>query len=238
MRKAMLEKSNERPQPKTTEPPVAAKADEKSKPISKIVKSEKEQSKVLDPEEKKKEIFKKYGLKDRTPIVIQAISDDSDYSNDSDDEVDMKKLTDKELAEKYGLPYFEVTEEKDIERSDSTAGFSSLLSKIRQAQSEKSQSITQTKQIFEQNKTGNYVYESLSPTNSRSSSPFPNYEPGNIVIARMKKLFEDKTPDRRSFISDESNSRCNSPLAFNDEIARSGSTTRMKQMFEAASPTN
>ena len=140
---------------------------------------------MVDPEEKKKEILKKYGLKDRTPIVIQAISDDSDDSNDSDDEVDMKKLTDKELAEKYGLPYFEVTEEKDIERSDSTAGFSSLLSKIRQAQSEKSQSITQTKQMFEQNKTGKIqtvnitsvaksdsaariknIYESLSPTNS------------------------------------------------------------------------
>ena len=111
--------------------------------------------------------------------------------------------------------------------------------------------------MFEQNKTENIqtgnitsvaksdsaariknVYESLSPSNSRSSSPFPNYEPGNIVTARMKKRFEDKTPDRRSFISDESNSRCNSPLAFNDDIARSGSTTRMKQMFETASPTN
>merc|ERR1719228_3016898 len=182
-----------------------------------------------------------------TQIDIQAISDDSDDSNDSDDEVDIKSLTDKELALKYGLPYFEVTEEKDIKQSDSTADFSKLLSKIRQAQSEKSQTISETKQRFEQRtpsnipiakNSNNTVYESLSPTNSRSSSPFSNYEPGNIVTSRMKKRFEDKTPDRRSLISDGSNSRCNSPLAFSDEIVRSGSTSRMKQMFEMDSPSN
>jgi len=78
----------------------------------------------------------------------------------------------------------------------------------------------------------------LSATNSRSSSPFQSYDPGSIVTSRMKKRFEDKTPDRRSLISDGSNSRCNSPLAFSDEIARSGSTSRIKQMFEAESPSN
>jgi len=252
IRKAILEKSCERPQINTKDQPKIDSLDEKLS-----VKSDDASSKILDPEEKKKEILKKYGLKDRTPIVIQAISDDSDDSSESEDEVDMKKLTDKELAEKYGLPYFEVREEKNIEKSDSTAGYTSLLSKIRQAQSDKSQSITQTKQKFEHEKASitpttnkrtvtksdstariKSMYESLSPTNSRSNSPLPIYEPGSIVTSRMKKRFEDKTPDRRSFISDGSNSRCNSPLSFTDEVVRSGSTSRMKQMFETESPSN
>jgi len=264
MKKAILDKSCERPKLGAVDTPTknlgtASKDAEKNTSIVSKIISEKSaaSSMLMDPKEKKKEILNKYGLKDRTEIVIQAISDDSDDSNDSEDEVDIKKLTDKELSEKYGLPYFEVTEEKDIKRSDSPAGFSNLLSKIRQAQSEKSQSISQTKHKFEQCKTKpvtsgkdasvaksdstaqvRNVYESLSPTNSRSSSPFSNYEPGNVVTSRMKKRFEDKTPDRRSFISDGSNSRCNSPLIFTEEIVRSGSTSRMKQMFESDSPSN
>ena len=105
MKKAILEKSCERPsqQQQQQQPPAKPKPEER----------------ILSPEEKKKEILSKYGFKDRSQIVIQELSDDSE-SSESEDEVDMKKLTDKELAEKYGLPYIEIPEE-DNEAGNTSA---------------------------------------------------------------------------------------------------------------------
>ena len=58
--------------------------------------------KMMTAEEKRKEILQKYGFKDRSQVNVEAISDTEDDS--SEDEVDVKELTDKELSEKYNLP--------------------------------------------------------------------------------------------------------------------------------------
>ena len=134
IKKAILEKSTE-------------KKVEQSKTVQKDIKPP---TRILSPEEKKKEILAKYGFRDHTSnIVIQQISDDSD-SSDSEEEEDVKNLTDKQLAEKFGLPYIEIPEEKSISKSDSAAGYTALLSKIRTLNTEKSQPVvTQNKDIYE-----------------------------------------------------------------------------------------
>jgi len=222
MRKAILEKSCERPPPQ-------------QQPQTKTnVQPKKPEERILSPEEKKKEILSKYGFKDRSQIVIQQLSDDSE-SSESEDEVDMKKLTDKELAEKYGLPYIEMPEEESVPRSDSAVGITNLLSKIRNLQGEKTETVRSSREMFERRRPSEGVVKSDSmarmkklfdsPTNSGRSSP--SFESSNRVTMRMKKRFEETpTTERKSWTLE------------NDEIRKSGSTSRMKQRFETDSPTN
>ena len=220
MKKAILEKSYERPQKSAQAPSVP---------------QPKPEERILSPEEKRKEILSKYGFKDRSQIVIQELSDDSD-SSESEEEVDIKKLTDKELSEKYGLPYIEVAEEESIVKSESAVGITSLLSKIRSLQGEKTDSVKATKDVFERRRPSDGVVKSDSmarmrklfdsPTNSGRSSPAPNFETSNHVTMRMKKRFEEAPVERKSWTFE------------NDEIRKSGSTSRMRQRFENDSPSN
>ena len=201
MKKAILEKSTER------------------KPIIETKKEKKEEPKqrVLSPEERKREILAKYGFKDRSAIVIQQLSDDSD-SSESEDEEDIKKLTDKQLAEKYGLPYFEVPEEeRTIEKSNSAVGYTSLLSKIRNIQNEKSTSVTTGRERFENFKD--------SPQDSPLVTRKNSYEPTNTVTMRMKKKLEEQpVAERKSWAYE------------NEEILSYGATSKIKQRFECESP--
>ena len=225
IRKATLEKSCER-KASTEIKPLDKEPIENATEISK--------SRILSPEEKKKEILAKYGFKDRSNLVIQQISDDSD-SSDSDEEVDIKQMTDKQLAEKYGLPYVEIEEEQSIKKSDSVAGYTSLLSKIRTLGQEKTQSPIQNRKVFERRNSIKEsgiersdsmarirkTFESESPVSEDKESPVPM---SNHVTMRIKNKLTEKQPERKSWAFE------------NEELLKYGSTTKMKQRFENDSP--
>ena len=198
MRKAILEKSTER----------KPKVEPTKKPA---------EPKVLSPEERKKEILAKYGFKDRSNIVIQQISDDSE-SSDSDEEVDVKKMTDKQLAERYGLPYIEVQEEEEssIQKSNSSVGYTSLLSKIRNIQNEKSTSVSTGREIFDGRRD--------STKDSPQNSPHPSQRSNTVTMRMKKKLEEVPSVDRKSWAYE------------NEEIISYGATSKIKQRFECDSP--
>ena len=124
----------------------------------------------MTAEEKRKEILQKYGFKDRSQMNVEAISDTEDDS--AVEEVDMKELTDKELAEKYNLPYVPDSSDLYRGRSDSTSSFTGLLSKIRQAGAEK-------KLWHLHKKTMDRSCVSLSP----------QYLPIFLLLSRHKKNF-------------------------------------------------
>merc|ERR1712226_859599 len=99
----------------------------------------------------KKAILAKYGLKDRSKVEGEDISDDEE--EEITEEADMRSLTDRELCEKYRLPYMpDNSELYSRDRADSTSSYTGLLSKIRQATTEKSQAIASTKKVFEKEK--------------------------------------------------------------------------------------
>ena len=224
IRKATLEKSCERKTSTEIKPTI--KEPQKNS-------TETSKSRILSPEEKKKEILAKYGFKDRSNIVVQQISDDSD-SSDSDEEVDIKKMTDKQLAEKYGLPYVEI-EEKSTKKSDSVAGYTSLLSKIRTLGQEKTESPIQNRKVFERSNSIHdsgversdsmakirKAFESESPVSEDRESPIPR---SNHVTMRIKNKLAEQQPERKSWAFE------------NEELLKYGSTTKMKQRFENDSP--
>ena len=224
IRKATLEKSCER-KTSTEIKPTLNEPQKKPTEISK--------SRILSPEDKKKEILAKYGFKDRSNIVVQQISDDSD-SSDSDEEVDIKQMTDKQLAEKYGLPYVEI-EEQSTKKSDSVAGYTSLLSKIRTLGQEKTQSPIQNRKVFEGRNSIKdstveksdsmakirKTFESESPVSEDRESPIPR---SNHVTMRIKNKLTEQQPERKSWAFE------------NEELLKYGSTTKMKQRFENDSP--
>ena len=224
IRKATLEKSCERKTSSEIKPTIK----EPQKNSTETLKS-----RILSPEEKKKEILAKYGFKDRSNIVVQQISDDSD-SSDSDEEMDIKKMTDKQLAEKYGLPYVEI-EEQSTKKSDSVAGYTSLLSKIRTLGQEKTQSPIQNRKVFERSNSIHdsgversdsmakirKAFESESPVSEDRESPIPR---SNHVTMRIKNKLAEQQPERKSWAFE------------NEELLKYGSTTKMKQRFENDSP--
>lgn len=84
---------------------------------------------ILSPEEKRKEIFAKYGLKERTrePSIESSCS-----SLDEDEIEEVKNLTDKELCSKFGLPDLYLPEEPKVDpRTAANNSFINLISKIR-----------------------------------------------------------------------------------------------------------
>merc|ERR1719431_1591489 len=122
------------------------------------------------------------------------------------DEVDMKHLTDRELCDKFNLPYFE-TNENLPNKSDSSSDFVGILSKIRQVNTEKSQPLSTTRQVFEnspisiprRNSTFNEdTIKSPSTANIKSkfeseqssSEQKPQYSPGTFITRKIRKNFE------------------------------------------------
>merc|ERR1719430_1415791 len=161
------------------------------------------------------------------------------------EEVDVKELTDKELAEKYNLPYVPDSSDLYRGRSDSTSSFTGLLSKIRQAGVEKSQTLSTTKKIFEPERNDDNKEMIKSPTvklrqrfdseceeTSRSGSPGPTYEPGSRMTDKIKRRFEEQ---RRSLVDDEVDAITS--FAQKNSIMKSSSTAKMKKLFENDSPT-
>ena len=230
MRKAIIEKSVERPKPVEEEKQKKVEA----KPVKKM----------MTAEEKRKEILQKYGFKDRSQMNVEAISDTEDDSTAG--EVDVKELTDKELCEKYNLPYVPDSSDLYRGRSDSTSSFTGLLSKIRQASTEKSQTLSSTKKIFEPEKHDDSKEMIKSPTaklrqrfdseceeTSRSGSPGPTYEPGSRMTDKIKRRFEEQ---RRSLVDDEVDAITS--FAQKNSIMKSSSTAKMKKLFEGDSPTS
>merc|ERR1719447_1504990 len=229
MRKAIIEKSVERPKPVEEE---------------KLKKAEvKTVKKMMTAEEKRKEILQKYGFKDRSQMNVEAISDTEDES--AVEEVDVKELTDKELSEKYNLPYVPDSSDLYRGRSDSTTSFTGLLSKIRQASTDKSQTLSTTKKVFEPEKQDNSKEMIKSPTvklrqrfdsecdeTSRSGSPGATYEPGSRMTDKIKRRFEEQ---RRSLVDDEVDAITS--FAQKNSIMKSSSTAKMKKLFENDSPT-
>ena len=230
MKRAIIEKSCERKVPtKVIDPQTTFSQNN----ISKNVIQQKER--VLSPEEKKKQILAKYGFKDRSAIEVQEISDDSD-SSDSDEEEDIKQLTDRQLAEKFGLPYIELPEENitSKQQQNSTTGYTSLLSKIRTLGQEKTHTVTQNKNAFERRDSAGIeksdsmakvrkIYESDLPSSNARNSP--SFESSNNVTMRIKnKLTEQQPIERKSWLSE------------NEDLIKYGSANKMKQKFENDSP--
>ena len=120
---------------------------------------------VLSPEEKRRNILKKYGFKDRSMNV--ELSDESDDTDDSDD--DIQGLSDNELCLKYGLPAMYIPEEKKKESpAQSVSAFKSLLSKLRTTPSN----------------------EVTSKIDSKVSVKKEELEPSSRSTAKMKYMFE------------------------------------------------
>lgn len=137
-----------------------------------------EKYKLLSPEEKRKLILQKHGLKDH--VRITSISDDSDNSDGDSSDEDVKDLSDNELCLKYGLPAIYIPEEKE-KKETSVYGFRNLLSKIRQVSSGKlveSNAIPQTQSL-----TRNESSEHIPPLGSS---------------ARIKDIFEAKQAESYS----------------------------------------
>ena len=229
MRRAIIEKSVER-----------------SKHVD-ASKEHKEEKKNLSADEKRKEICAKYGIKDRRAMEVEDISEpDDDLSME---EVDVKDLTDKELCEKYQLPYVpDSSELYSRDRSDSASSFTGLLSKMRLArQSTSEKAMSTTKKIFEKEEMSTPTEMIKSPTvklrkrfdseceeTSRGSSPLPtSYDPGSRMTDKIKRRFEDQ---RSSLVDDEVDAI--NTFAQRNGIIKSGSTTKMKRLFESGSPNN
>jgi hypothetical protein len=127
--------------------------------------------KVLSPEETRKEILAKYGLKDR---ARQPSIESSCSSADEEFTEEIKHLSDKELCLKYGLPELYIPEEKKIDSQSSSNSLLNLLSKIRN---------TSALKVAPQEKP-------LSSASSAIVSQIDKDLPEHGLASKMKIMFE------------------------------------------------
>ena len=127
---------------------------------------------VLTPDEKRKEILSKYGIKDR---ARQPSVESTSSSIDEDITEEIKHLSDKELCLKYGLPELYLPEEQKIESQRSNYSLLSLLSKIRNTSNSRV-SPKETSHLLE--------------TCTQISNDISKDLPKNGVTSKMKNIFE------------------------------------------------
>jgi len=131
---------------------------------------------VLSPDEKRKEIFAKYGLKDRARNLSDENSNNSCVEENMED---IKKLTDKELCLKYGLPELCLPEEPKPELKSSSNSLINLISKIRNTSVSRASSKEATQLPY------NEAQEIQGPSNKEILN--------EGVTMKMKNMFEQIT---------------------------------------------
>ena len=166
---------------------VPLNSNNKKKEIEKTSKD----TKILSPEEKRKNILQKYGFRDH--LELSKISDGSDSEDLNDDaEDDVKDLTDNELCLKYGLPPIEFPAEKKVKKV-SVAGFKGLLSKIKQASSFneiENEPSDNNKQLPSTSRI-----KSMFENRNHETPPSPLIERKNFGLNdKFKKRFENNSP--------------------------------------------